>query len=210
MALPELRLPVPVGPPVRIGSHLAHLVVSATFRVSQPPTSSQDLASPPPHADSFRPVGISAPPATVEDPMDGQNAVIEGTDPGRRPTTRGIDIWLYGTNLPNGSTPLYARFSKNVTRVVSTSEPLRVFGFNLVPSRPPFGLAYYPVSCRLEAVHAGFPSPFCEGPPPALLFLEKVSANLSITSTSTKRKPGAFLLFAYLPPTQNRDSRPHP
>ena len=30
MALPDLRLPVPVGPPVRIGSHLARLVVSAT------------------------------------------------------------------------------------------------------------------------------------------------------------------------------------
>ena len=32
MALPDPRLPVPVGRPVRIGSHVALLVVSATFR----------------------------------------------------------------------------------------------------------------------------------------------------------------------------------
>ena len=135
--------------------------------------------------------------------MDGQNAVIEGTNPGCGPTTRRIEIWIYGTNLPNGSTPLYARFGENVTRLVSTSKPLRVPGSNPVPSRTPFSLAYYPVSCRLETVRAGFRSP-------TLLLLEKVSANLSITSTSTKRKPGAFLLFAYLPPTQSRNSRPHP
>ena len=148
--------------------------------------------------------------ATVEDPMDGQNAVIEGTNPGRSQTTGCIEIWIYGTNLPNGSTPLYTRFGENVTRVVSTSELLRVSGFNLVPSRPPFGLAYYPVSCCLKTVLAGFRSPFREDPPPTLLLLEKVSAHLSITSTSMKRTPGAFLLFAYLPPTQSRNSRPHP
>ena len=106
-----------------------------------PPASAQDLAFPPPHAGLFRPVGISAPPATVEDPMDGENAVIEGTNSGRRPTTGGIDIWIYGTNLLTGSTPLYARFGENVTCVVSTSELLRVSGFNLVPSRTPFSLA---------------------------------------------------------------------
>ena len=211
MALLALRLPVPVGPPVRICSHLACLVVSATFRASHsPPASSQDLTSPPLHADSFRPVGISALPATVEDPMDGQDAVIKGTNPGRGPTTGGIEICIYGTNLPNGSTSLYARFGKNVARVVSTSELLRVSGFNLVSSRPPFSLAYHPVSCRLETIHAGFRSPFREDPPPTLLLLEKVSANLSITRASMKGKPGAFLLFAYLPPTQSRNSRPHP
>ena len=70
-------------------------------------------------------------------------------------------------------------------------------------------MAYYPVNCRLETVLAGFRLPFREDPPPTLLLLEKASANLSITSTSTKRVPGAFLLFAYLPPTQSRDSRPH-
>ena len=142
--------------------------------------------------------------------MDGQNAVMEGTNPGRGPTTGGIEIWIYDTNLPNGSMPLYARFGENVTRVVSTSEPLRVPGFNLVPSRTPSNLAYYPVNCRLETARAGFWSPFCENPPPTLLLLEKVSANLSITSTSTKRKPAVFLLFVYLPPTQSRNSRPHP
>ena len=141
--------------------------------------------------------------------MDGQNAVMEGTNPGRGPTTGGIEIWIYDTNLPNGSMPLYARFGENVTRVVSTSEPLRVPGFNLVPSRTPSNLAYYPVNRRLEPARAGFRSPFREDPPPTLL-VEKVSANLRITSTSTKRKPGAFLLFAYLSPTQSRNSRPHP
>ena len=141
--------------------------------------------------------------------MDGQNAVIEGTDPSRGPTTGGIEIWIYGTSLPNGPLLLYTRFGENVTCVVSTNELLGVPGFNLVPSRTPFSLAYYPVSCRLETVRAGFRSPFREDPPPTLL-LEKVSANLSITSTSTKREPGACLLFAYLPPTQSHNSRPHP
>ena len=109
------------------GSSGGHGNVTGTSQLNNPtvpPASTQDLASPPPHADSFRPVGISAPPATVEDPMDGQNAVIEGTNPGRGPTTGGIEIWIYGTNLPNGSTPLYARFGENVTRVVSTSQLL--------------------------------------------------------------------------------------
>ena len=187
--------------------------VSGTSRPNNPtvpPVSAQHLASPPPYADLFRLVGISTPPATVEDPMDGHHAVIEGTNPGRGPTTGGIEIWIYGTNLPNGFTPPYARFGENVTRVVSTSELLRVSGFNLVPSRPLFGLAYYPVSCRLKTVRAGFRSPFREDPPPTLLLLENVSAHLSITSTSTKREPGALLLFAYLPPTQSRNSRPHP
>ena len=161
-----------------------------------PPANPQDLASPAPHADLFHPVGISAPPASVEDPMDGQNAVIEGTNPGRGPTTGGIEIYIYGTNLPNSSTPLYARFGENVTRVVSPSELLRVPGSNLVLSRTPFSLAYYPVSCRLETVRAGFRSPFREDPPPTLLLLEKVSATLNITSTATKRKPGVFPLFA--------------
>ena len=187
--------------------------VSGTSRPNNPtvpPASAQDLASPPPYVDLFRPVGIFTPPATVEDPIDGQHAVIEGTNPGRGPTTGGIEIWIYGTNLPNGSTPLYARFGEHVTRAVSTNELLRVSGFNLVPSRLPFGLAYCPVSCRLKTVRAGFRSPFREDLPPTLLLLEEVSANLRITSTSTKRKPGAFLLSAYLPPTQSRNSRPHP
>ena len=79
-----------------------------------PPASAQDLASPPPPVDSFHPVGISAPPATVEDPMDGQKTVIEGTNSSCGPTTGGIEIRIYGTNLPNGSTPLYARFGEHV------------------------------------------------------------------------------------------------
>ena len=187
--------------------------VSGTSRRNNPtvpPARAQGLASPPPYADLFRPVGISTPPATVEDPMDGQNAVIEGTNPGRGPTTRGIENWIHGINLSNGSTPLYARFGENVTRVVSTSELSWVSGFNLVSSRPPFSLAYYPVSCRLETVRAGFRSSFRGGPPPTPLILEEVSAHLSITSTSAKRKRGVFLLFAYLSPTQSRNSRPHP
>ena len=174
-----------------------------------PPASAQDLASPPPHADSFRSISISAPPATVEDPRDGQNAVIEGTNPRRGPTTGGIEIWIYSTNLPNGSTPLYARFGETVTRAISTSELLWITGFNLVPSRTRFSLAYYPISCRLKTVRAWFRSPFREDPLPTLLLLEEFSANLSITSTSTNRKPGPFLLFAYLPPTQSHNSRPH-
>ena len=37
MALPGLRLPVPVGPPLRNDSHLDRLVVSVTFQgTSQP------------------------------------------------------------------------------------------------------------------------------------------------------------------------------
>ena len=83
--------------------------VSDTSRPNNPtvpPASAQGLASPPPYADMFRPVGISTPPTTVEDPIDGQNAAIEGTNPGRGPTTGGIETWIYGTNLPNGSTPL--------------------------------------------------------------------------------------------------------
>ena len=174
------------------------------------PASAQDLASPPQHTDSFCPVGISAPPATLEDSMDEQNAVFEGTNPGRGPITGGIEIWMYGTNLPNGSTPLYARFGENVTRVVSISELLRVSGFKLVSSRTPSSLAYYPVSCRLDTVRARFRSPFREDPPPTLLLLDKVSANLSITSTSTKRNSAVFLLFAYLLPTQSRNSHLHP
>ena len=60
--------------------------------------------------------------------MDGQNAVIKGMNPSRGPTTGGIEIWIYGSNLPNCYTPLYARFGENVARVVSTSELLRVSG----------------------------------------------------------------------------------
>ena len=137
--------------------------------------------------------------------MVGQNAVIQGTSLGRGRTTGGV-----GINLPNRSTPLYARFGENVTRVVSTSELLRLPGFNMFPSRTPFNLAYYPVGCRLETVRTWFRSLFREDPPPTLLLLEKDSAKLSITGTSTKRKPGAFLLFLYLTPTQSRNSRPHP
>ena len=61
----------------------------------------------------------------------GKNAVIEGTNPGRGPTIGGIEIWIYGTNLLNGSTPLYARFGENVTCVVSTSGFLQVSDLNL-------------------------------------------------------------------------------
>ena len=106
MAPPDLRLPVPVSRPVRTGSHLDPLVVSATFRATSrpnnptvPPASARDLASPPPYADLFRPVAISMPLATFEDPMDGQNAAIEGTNPGRGPTTGGIEIRIYFERL---------------------------------------------------------------------------------------------------------------
>ena len=178
--------------------------VSSTSQTNNPTVppasaSAQDLASPAPQAESSRPVGIPLPSASIEDPMDGQNAVIEGTNPGRGPTTGGIEIWIYGSNLPNGSTPLYARFGEHVTRVVSASELLWVFCFDLIHSRAPFNLAYCPVNCRPETVRAGFRLPSPEDLLPTLLLLEKVSVNLTITSTSMKRKPGAFLVFAHLP-----------
>ena len=96
-------------------------VPSQTINTALPPTSIQDRASPVPHAESSRSIRVSAPSATVEGSIDGQDAVIEGTNPGRGPTTGGLEIWIYGSNLPDGSRPLYARFGENVTRVVSTT-----------------------------------------------------------------------------------------
>lgn len=96
-------------------------VPSQTINTALPPTSIQDRASPVPHAESSRSIRVSAPSATVEENIDGQDAVIEGTNPGRGPTMGGLEIWIYGSNLPDGSRPLYARFGENVTRVVSAT-----------------------------------------------------------------------------------------
>ena len=85
------------------------------------PTGVQDRVSPAALAESSRASRTLLPSATVEETMDGIDAVIEGTNPGRGPTTGGLDIWIYGTNLPDGSRPLYARFGDNVTRVVSVN-----------------------------------------------------------------------------------------
>ena len=85
------------------------------------PTGVQDRASPAPLAESSRSIRNSLPSATFEETTDGRDAVIEGTNPGRGPTTGGLDIWIYGSNLPDGSTPLYARFGDNVSRVVSVN-----------------------------------------------------------------------------------------
>ena len=169
---------------------------SQTNNPTIPSASAQDLASPAPQVESSHPVGILVPSASFEDPMDGQNAVIEGTNPGRGPTTGGKEIWICGTNLPNDSTPLYARFGENVTRVVSANELLWTSGFDLTHSSASFSPAYCPVTCRHETVRVGFRSPFLEDPLPALLLLEKVSVNLSIMSTSLRRKSGAPLVFA--------------
>jgi hypothetical protein len=100
-------------------------ISSQTNNPTLAPASVRDLASPAPHAEPPRPTTIPPPSASVEDPMDGQNSVIEETNPARGPTTGGKHVWIYGSNLPSGSTPLYARFGENVTRVVSVSELLQ-------------------------------------------------------------------------------------
>ena len=84
------------------------------------PTGAQDRASPAPQAESS-PIRIPLPSATFEETMDGRDPVIEGTNPGRGPITGGLDIWIYGSNLPDGSRPLYVKFGENVTRVVSVN-----------------------------------------------------------------------------------------
>ena len=85
------------------------------------PTGVQDRASPAAHAESSRSTRIPLPSAIVEETTDRRDTVIEGTNPGRGPTTGGIDILIYGSNLPDGSRPLYARFGDNVARVVSVN-----------------------------------------------------------------------------------------
>ena len=111
---------------------------------------------------SSRPIRVSVPPSSVEDPIDRQNAVIEGTNPGQGPTTGGIEIWIYGTNLPNGSTPLYARLGENVTRVVSANELLGVCGLDVIPSRTSFNPAFCPVTCPRGYPLAGISPPLGE------------------------------------------------
>jgi len=96
-------------------------IFSQTNNPNSLPTGVQDRASPAAHAETSRSTRILFPSATVEETMDGRDAVIEGTNPGRGPTTGGLDIWIYGSNLPDGSRPLYARFGDNVTRVVSVN-----------------------------------------------------------------------------------------
>ena len=86
------------------------------------PTGAQDRASPVPHAESSHSIRNPLPSAAFEETMDGRDAVIEETNPGRGPTTGGLNIWIHGSNLPGGSMPpLYARFGDNVTRVVSVN-----------------------------------------------------------------------------------------
>ena len=84
-------------------------------------TGLQGRASPAPPAESSRSIPIPLSSATFEENMDGRDPVIEGTNPGRGPITGGLDIWIHGSNLPDGSRPLYARFGENVTRVVSVN-----------------------------------------------------------------------------------------
>jgi len=75
-----------------------------------------------PHTEPhIRPICTLASSATLEKTMDGQDTVIEGTNPGTGPITGGLEIWIYGSNLPDDSRPLYARFGDNVTRVVSAN-----------------------------------------------------------------------------------------
>ena len=53
-----------------------------------------------------------------EETMDGHDAVIERTNPNRGPMTGGPEIWISGSNFPQGLTPLYAGFGDNFTRAV--------------------------------------------------------------------------------------------
>jgi len=103
--------------------HDVGVIPSQTNNPTLPPTSAQGRVSPTPHAGPSRPLHAPVPSATFEGTMDGQGAVIEGTNPGRGPTTGGLEIWIYGSNLPNSPRPVYARFGDNVTRVVSTMKP---------------------------------------------------------------------------------------
>ena len=99
-------------------------VVSIFSQTNNPnllPAGVQDRVSPAAQAELSRSTRILLPSATVQETMDGRDAVIEGTNPGRGPTTGGLDIWIYGSNLPDDSRPLYARFGNNVTRVVSVN-----------------------------------------------------------------------------------------
>ena len=139
--------------------------------------------------------------------MDGQNAVTEGTNPGHRSTTGGIDIWIYGANLPNGSTQDSARMLLMLS-VLASSFGYLVLIWSLLEHHSVWPTILQAAVSKQSA--QGSSQLFCEDPPPTLLLLVKVPASMSITSTSTKRKPRTFLLFAYLPPTQSRDSHPHP
>jgi len=48
-----------------------------------------------------------------EETTDGRDTVIERINPSQGPTTGGPEIWISGSNLPTGLTPLYARFGDN-------------------------------------------------------------------------------------------------
>ena len=54
--------------------------------------------------------------ASDRETADGQEAVIEGTNPSRGPTTGGPVIWISGSNFP--AAPLYVRFGDNFAHAV--------------------------------------------------------------------------------------------
>ena len=127
MALPDLRLPVPVGCPVKIGPHLDCLVVSATFRAPhsriaqlypcQCPRSSVSSTTrrliP-----SSRYLGASSYCRRSYGRAKRRYRRNE-----RRPWAdyRGIDIWIYGANRPDGSTPQDSARMSVVLSVLASS-----------------------------------------------------------------------------------------
>lgn len=91
---------------------------SRSPRTSGPPMSPADnhlLVSP---TEATIPSRPSVPPDRDEGIADGRGPVLEGINPNKGPISGGIDIWIEGSNIPTGLTPLYARFGDNFSRVV--------------------------------------------------------------------------------------------
>jgi len=119
--------------------------------------------------------------ASDRETADGQEAVIERTNPSRGPTTGGPEIWISGSNFPAGL--LYARFGDNFAHAVGVVSPS--FGKHLISSRsfknPTCSLAV----CRelvfrvqLQWLSPAFPST-------TPLFLVQVFVNSSTSRTMT-------------------------
>ena len=100
-------------------------------RASEPPVLPRNTHYLPSPAQTPTPLPITF--AGDEEAISGGDPVLEGINPNRGPIAGGREIWIEGSNLPTGSTPLYVRFGDNFSRVVGVL--LVLFGHQLISPR---------------------------------------------------------------------------